>query len=89
MLPISIRESKIDRPLNIQTIVVTAKNSGAAFSNFPGWPLEECNMKWLELQKELLNVSTKSRQVIFEKADHNLQVSAAGELIKLIKSLLQ
>jgi hypothetical protein len=41
-----------------------------------------------ERERERLNISVKSRQIIFEKADHNLQISAEGELIKLIKSLI-
>jgi ketosteroid isomerase-like protein len=58
---------------DLPLVVLTARNSYAAFEG-TGIPTAEANRVWLELQKELASLSTRSTH-LFSERDHNLHVN--------------
>lgn len=81
LLPITYENAKIDQPLDIPVLVITAGNSFEAFSKVPGMPVEESNKVWFELQEQLKNVSSDSRQRILKNATHDLLLTAHSDLV--------
>ncbi len=91
LLPMTYEISKVDTPLNLPLLVITAGDSFSAFTQVPNLPIKESNKVWMELQKKLLSVSNQSTQVIINGATHDLLLSApeelAVEVAEFVKSL--
>jgi pimeloyl-ACP methyl ester carboxylesterase len=59
---------------DLPLVVVTAARSFDAFQG-SGMPIEESNPVWLELQRELVGLSSNGEQLVSETGDHNLEQS--------------
>jgi pimeloyl-ACP methyl ester carboxylesterase len=71
--------SKINKPI----CVVSAGNSFGAFKGFiPDDMINDSNVKWMELQKKIMALSTNSNQIILGQATHRLTDNSSDEMIK-------
>ncbi len=84
LLPRTYAYSAIEKPIRQPILVITADNSFGAFSSVPGLPVEDSNTTWFELQKNLLSVSTKSKQEVIPNATHHLLLTAKDEFRKAV-----
>jgi len=72
----------------IPLAVVTAGNSFAAFEG-SGIPREAANAVWMELQSELVRLSTTGRQFVSDTANHRIHASDPGIVARGIRHVLQ
>ncbi len=78
---------RIESPINIPVLIITAEKSFYAFDR-PGFPTYECNKIWLEMQSKLKTISSKSEQIILKKCNHDLKGTAENETIKVIENFM-
>ncbi len=55
----------------------------------PGFPVEEMNEAWMEMQKELASRSTDSSHVIAEKSGHYIQIDQPDLVINMIRQMVE
>ncbi len=69
---------------NLPLVVVTAGRSFDAFVGSP-IPIEESNPVWLDLQSELLALSTAATQILSPQAHHNIDQSDPATFVQGIR----
>lgn len=72
---------------DLPLVVVTAQRSFEAFRG-SGMPIEESNPIWLELQRELVGLSSAAEQLTSATADHNIEQSDPDLVVKGVRRAL-
>ncbi len=73
---------------DLPIVVLTARNSFAAFANTP-IPREESNAIWLDLQRELAALSRDGLQLFSERGHHRLQESDPEAVVGAVRRGLE
>jgi pimeloyl-ACP methyl ester carboxylesterase len=77
------------RPLgDLPLTVVTAGNSFAAFEG-SGIPREAANGAWMQLQSELVGLSTRGVQFVIDSANHRIHATHPDFIVRAIRHMLR
>lgn len=69
--------------------VVSAGRSFDAFRNMvPDWPFEEANEKWLDLQEDLVSLSSRSLHFVSPESTHNIHSDDPALVVRALTELI-
>ncbi len=87
LMPESVQDLRTTGSLgDLPLLVISAGNSFGAFLNSP-IPQPAANTKWMELQRRLVKLSTRSRHVIDETATHNINWDNPALIVQELRIL--